>query len=151
MPPVYRHKTIHPGRDRQFQCGKSLKRILLIPCDARDRRRLKTRSRPPGAVMKKTKNLMSALCVLLLFGAFAPGLGSPSAQAQSMSSDSSSTSVPRFQYPAARKGDTVDDYHGTKVADPYRWLEDADSAETRAWVEAEKKITFGYMEYMQFR
>ena len=50
------------------------------------------------------------------------------------------------KYPAARLGDTVDDYHGVKVADPYRWLEDPDSAETRAWIEAENKITFGYLE-----
>ena len=49
-------------------------------------------------------------------------------------------------YPVARKGDQVDDYHGVKVADPYRWLEDLDSPETRAWVEAENKLTFGYLE-----
>ena len=48
-------------------------------------------------------------------------------------------------YPPARKSDQVDDYHGTKVADPYRWLEDLDSEETRAWVEAQNKLSFGYL------
>lgn len=48
-------------------------------------------------------------------------------------------------YPKAKKVDQVDDYHGTKVADPYRWLEDDNSAETKAWVEAENKVTFGYL------
>jgi prolyl oligopeptidase len=49
-------------------------------------------------------------------------------------------------YPIARKVDVMDDYHGTKVADPYRWLEDDNSKETAAWVTAENKVTFGYLE-----
>jgi prolyl oligopeptidase len=36
-------------------------------------------------------------------------------------------------YPPAARGNVTDDYHGTRVADPYRWLEDLDSPETRAW------------------
>lgn len=48
-------------------------------------------------------------------------------------------------YPAAHRGDVVDDYSGVKVADPYRWLEDTDSAETRAWVEAENRLTFDFL------
>ena len=48
-------------------------------------------------------------------------------------------------YPPARKSDQIDDYHGTKVADPYRWLEDLDSVETRNWVEAENKLSFGFL------
>src|SRR5215216_627719 len=51
----------------------------------------------------------------------------------------------RPAYPVARKSDQMDDFHGMKVADPYRWLEDLDSAETKAWVEAENKLTFDYL------
>ena len=56
-----------------------------------------------------------------------------------------------LQYPQTKKIDQVDDYHGTKVADPYRWLEDDNSAETKAWVEAENKVTFGYLEEIPAR
>ena len=61
-----------------------------------------------------------------------------------------SSSTPLI-YPQAKRSDQVDDYHGTKVADPYRWLEDTDSAETHAWVEAEDKLTFGYLEQLPYR
>jgi len=57
--------------------------------------------------------------------------------------DASSASL---AYPVARKTNTLDDYHGVKVADPYRWLEDDNAPETKAWVEAENKITFDYIE-----
>jgi prolyl oligopeptidase len=50
-----------------------------------------------------------------------------------------------LQYPPTRQGDVVDGYHGTPVADPYRWLEDTDSEETAAWVEAQNVVTFGYL------
>ncbi len=46
-----------------------------------------------------------------------------------------------IKYPETRKGDQVDIYHGTKVADPYRWLEDDNSAETKAWVKWQNEVT----------
>lgn len=52
---------------------------------------------------------------------------------------------PALAYPPTRTVEHVDDYYGTKVADPYRWLEDANSPETQAWVEAENTLTFGYL------
>jgi prolyl oligopeptidase len=51
----------------------------------------------------------------------------------------------KLVYPESKKVDQIDDYHGTKVADPYRWLEDLDSADTHAWVEAQNKVTFAYL------
>jgi prolyl oligopeptidase len=70
---------------------------------------------------------------------------------QDSSSSSSSSSPSLLPYPKPRRGDQVDDYHGVKVADPYRWLEDTDSTETHAWVEAENKVTFGYLDQIPYR
>jgi len=50
-----------------------------------------------------------------------------------------------LDYPVARKAEVIDDYHGTKIEDPYRWLEDDNAAETKAWVEAENKVTESYL------
>ena len=47
--------------------------------------------------------------------------------------------------PATRAGATIEDYHGTKVTDPYRWLEDADAPETLAWVTTQNQVTFDYL------
>lgn len=49
-------------------------------------------------------------------------------------------------YSETRTVDVVDDYHGTKVADPYRWLEDLDAPELKEWIAAQNQITFGYLE-----
>ncbi|MCB1185947.1 S9 family peptidase [bacterium] len=52
---------------------------------------------------------------------------------------------PALNYPVTRCDDTVDDYHGEQVADPYRWLEEIRSAETEAWVDAQNELTEGYL------
>jgi prolyl oligopeptidase len=51
----------------------------------------------------------------------------------------------RLVYPQAAKGTQVDDYHGTSIADPYRWLENTDSPETKAWVTAENNLSMSYL------
>jgi prolyl oligopeptidase len=51
----------------------------------------------------------------------------------------------KFDYPNSRMMDQVDDYHGVQVSDPYRWLEDTESPETRAWIEAQNELTFSFL------
>ncbi len=56
-----------------------------------------------------------------------------------------------LNYPNTRKSDQVDDYRGVKVADPYRWLEDDNSAETGEWVKTENEVTFAYLNRIPYR
>jgi prolyl oligopeptidase len=56
-----------------------------------------------------------------------------------------------FVYPKAKKVDTVNTYFGHKVADPYRWLENDNSAETKQWVAEENKVTMDYLSKIPFR
>ena len=60
-------------------------------------------------------------------------------------------STEKLNYPDSRKIEQVDNYHGTEVADPYRWLENPDSTETKTWVEAQNKVTFNYLEQIPAR
>jgi prolyl oligopeptidase len=73
----------------------------------------------------------SLLSLLIVVGALASATAAPAAP-------------PTLNYPAAARGAVVDDYHGTKVADPYRWMEDLDAPATRTWVTAEAKIAQNY-------
>jgi prolyl oligopeptidase len=56
-----------------------------------------------------------------------------------------------LQYPTARKMEQSDSYHGVKVSDPYRWLEDDRSEETARWVKAENEVTFSYLDKIPYR
>src|SRR5574340_1195357 len=56
----------------------------------------------------------------------------------------------QIKYPDTKKTDQQDDYFGTIVKDPYRWLEDDNSAETKEWVEAENKVTDEYISKIPF-
>ncbi len=60
-------------------------------------------------------------------------------------------SAGRLKYPAARQSDHQDDYHGNKIADPYHWLEDPNSEETKAWIAAQNQVTNAYLEKLPTR
>jgi prolyl oligopeptidase len=62
-----------------------------------------------------------------------------------------STAAPTITYPQAARGDVADVYHGTSVADPYRWLEDLDSPATQAWVKAENQLAQPRLEAIPHR
>jgi prolyl oligopeptidase len=59
--------------------------------------------------------------------------------------------MPKLTYPHTATVEQVDDYHGTLVADPYRWLEDTDSPQTADWVKAQNEVTFAFLEKIPAR
>src|SRR5436853_4495372 len=97
--------------------------------------------------MKNTKRAFMLLATL----AFAAlSLATPLRLAQAQRNGGGGGNSP-ITYPATKKVDVVDTYFGTKVADPYRWLEDDNSPEVAAWVEAENKVTFAYLDKISYR
>jgi prolyl oligopeptidase len=85
----------------------------------------------------RMKNWFALLAAVVLLAACASNMDSPS--------------TPKLAYPVTKKGDLVENLHGTPVPDPYRWLEDDNSVETKAWVDAENKVTFAYLEQIPAR
>jgi len=61
------------------------------------------------------------------------------------------TANAHLQYPSTRKTDTADNYFGTKITDPYCWLEDDNSEETKVWVQEQNKVAYGFLEKIPFR
>ena len=57
----------------------------------------------------------------------------------------------KITYPETLKGNVVDNYFGKDIADPYRWLEDDRSEETKNWVIVENKVTNNYLSKIPFR
>ncbi|MCG8419257.1 MAG: prolyl oligopeptidase family serine peptidase [Proteobacteria bacterium] len=80
----------------------------------------------------------------------APGVDNP-APVEPTQAERGPTRAPAIAYPDVRRGEVIDDYHGVKVADPYRWLENADSDEVKAWIAAQNHITFGFLDRIPAR
>src|SRR5687768_6837422 len=109
--------------------------------------------------MNKRRSLFAFLSVaaVFAFAAIAPFLSRAGAQTATAPHGSAGASsrpdsdTSKIAYPVTRKVDVVDDYFGTKVADPYRWLEDETSAETKAWIDDQNRVTFAYLDKIPYR
>lgn len=75
----------------------------------------------------------------------------PAAMPGPEASPTTEASAAAFVYPDTPRVDHADVYHGVRVADPYRWLENIDDEATRAWVEAQNRVTFSYLETIEAR
>jgi len=79
--------------------------------------------------------LVTTICILMI----------------SCKNSESNKNTTTLKYPPTKKVDTITNYFGTEVKDPYRWLEDDMSAETAAWVIAQNKVTFDYLSKIPYR
>jgi prolyl oligopeptidase len=96
--------------------------------------------------MKKTKLLFALFAALAVTISFSTSLRRVYAQRNGEGGGGGP-----IKYPETKKVDVVEDYFGTKVPDPYRWLEDNESPEVAAWVEAQNKVTFAYLDQIPYR
>ncbi len=96
--------------------------------------------------MRIDRNRMGWACSLLALAYLTSALPAADDGPSPRNGSAAARRFPPVRYPPSRRSDHVDIYHGTKVPDPYRWLEAVDSAETRQWVQAQNKLTFGVLE-----
>jgi prolyl oligopeptidase len=107
--------------------------------------------------MNNRRSLFTFLFVaaVLALAAFAPLVQRAGAQSVAPSGTTGgavrASSDPKIVYPVTKKVEVVEDYFGTKVVDPYRWLEDETSPEVKAWVEDQNRVTFAYLDKIPYR
>jgi len=91
---------------------------------------------------------LAALCGLLLaLNAFATATTKGVAAATAAGpAPAAGDGLASFTYPVARRSTQADDYHGMRVPDPYRWMEDIDSPETRGWVAAQARLSRAFLD-----
>lgn len=97
------------------------------------------------------KKIALSAITLALLTACGPKPAEQSATAPAQAEAAAAAPVAALQYAPTKKGEVVDTYFGTQVADPYRWLEDDRSAETGDWVKAQNKVTFDYLAQIPYR
>ncbi len=101
--------------------------------------------------MSSRHRVVWLFCALSLAGACDRSADQETRTPEGAGAQTAAASAGAFVYPESRRGDTVEDYHGVAVADPYRWLEDLDSAETAAWVASQNEVTKGYLNRLKDR
>ena len=102
--------------------------------------------------MTKIRTLFAALFVAAVLSLpFMPRSTAQSVAPSAGTGTASRSGAAKLTYPVTKKVEQFDDYFGTKVADPYRWLEDETSPETKAWVDAQNALTFSYLEKIPYR
>ncbi|HEV2836475.1 MAG TPA: hypothetical protein VGW58_14205, partial [Pyrinomonadaceae bacterium] len=103
------------------------------------------KDRDRAARVRRSLFAFALVALVLSFAAVAPFL--PRAAADTKKD----TTKSKIAYPESKKVEVVEDYWGTKVLDPYRWLEDETSTATKAWVEDQNRVTFGYLDKIPYR
>src|ERR1044072_981767 len=98
----------------------------------------------------KMKKIRFAFLSLVALAILSVSLSTPLRLAQAQRQGEGGGNSP-ITYPETKKVEVVDDYFGTKVADPYRWLENDRAPEVAAWVEAQNKVTFAYLDKIPYR
>ena len=106
------------------------------------------RGRPVRSRLGAVTAAIAAAALLSCSGA---GPSKPAGGSSDTSVARTSSTMTRLHYPVTKSVDQVDDYHGTKVADPYRWLESTDSPDTKEWIAAENQVTRAWLDAIPAR